>query len=213
MLTVALDLAQADAAESLAAAMEERGLEVSLLVNNAGLGAGGRVLDQPVERLRAMLDVNVRALMELTRRFVPRMVERRRGAVINVVSMSAFQPVPYLAVYAATKAFVLSFTESLATELEGTGVRVQALCPGNVPTEFQGVANTAETAFNRTAPTTPAEVVAASLRALERGQLLVVPSMKDRVGLAAQRFAPRALVRRVAAGLFQPPTGSVARRG
>jgi short-subunit dehydrogenase len=132
------------------------------------------------------------------------MVERRRGAIVNVVSMSAFQPVPYLATYAASKAFLLSFTESLAGELQGTGVTVQALCPGNIPTEFQAVAGTDRVPFNRT-PATPAEdVVAASLDALAAGRLLVIPGLRDRFTVRVQPFLPRALVRRVAGELFRP---------
>jgi short-subunit dehydrogenase len=133
-------------------------------------------------------------------------VERRRGAIVNVVSMSAFQPVPFLGVYAATKAFVLSLTESLATELEGTGVKVQALCPGNIPTEFQQVAGTGRVAFTtRTPPMSAAVVAEASLCALDEGRLIVIPGRRDRMTVALQRAVPRAVIRRVAAGLFRPP--------
>jgi short-subunit dehydrogenase len=202
-LPVPLDLTRPDAADALASALDARGIGVSLLVNNAGVGQAGRVLDQPPERIRAMLDLDVRALVELTRQFVPPMVERGRGAVINVVSRAAFQPVPFLAVYAASKAFALSFTEALADELAGTGVVVQALCPGNVPTEFQLRAGTAHTKFNRTRATSAADVVAASLHGLDRGRLIVIPDLKNRISVGAQRFVPRRLVRRLAGDLFR----------
>src|SRR5262249_44261880 len=127
VLPVTLDLARPGAASELARTLAGRGIAVGLLVNNAGVGHAGRFLEQPPERLHAMLDLDVRAVVDLTRAFVPPMVERAGGALVNVVSMSAFQPVPFLAAYAASKAFVLSLTESLATELEGTGVVVQAL--------------------------------------------------------------------------------------
>ncbi|HUG55203.1 MAG TPA: SDR family NAD(P)-dependent oxidoreductase, partial [Vicinamibacteria bacterium] len=205
-LPLALDLARPEAAERLAGELTSRGIAVDLLVNNAGLGAGGPLIEVPAARLQAVVDLDVRAVVTLTRAFVPAMVERGRGAVINVVSMSAFQPVPYLAVYAASKAFVLSLTEAMATELAGTGVSVQALCPGLVHTEFQEVAGTAEVPFNRTPPTSPAQVVAASLAALERGTLIVIPGLKDRIAVGAQRFVPRSWVRRIAGDLFRPPT-------
>jgi short-subunit dehydrogenase len=212
VLTVPLDLGEADAAERLRDILAARGIGIRLLVNNAGVGYGGRFLDQPRQQHESMLDVDVRAVLDLTRTFVPAMVERGEGAVINVVSMSAFQPVPFLAVYAASKAFVLSLTESLATELAGTGVTVQALCPGNIPTEFQAVAGTADVPFNRTPATSAAEVVEAALRGLRRRALIVTPSMKDRMTVAAQAFVPRSWVRRAAAELFRPPTGGGARR-
>jgi uncharacterized protein len=211
VLPVTLDLARPDAASSLLRTLEERGIGVSLLVNNAGVGYSGRVHEQAPERLRAMIDLNVRAVLDLTRAFVPPMIARGGGAVLNVVSMSAFQPVPFLAVYAASKAFVLSLAESMATELEGTGVTVQALCPGNIPTEFQQVAGTAGSRFDRTPATTPREVVEASLAALDRHQLVVIPGFRDRITLGAQRFVPRSWVRRAAGELFRPPTGGGAR--
>ena len=211
VLAVSLDLARPDAAESLRRQLDDRGIGVRLLVNNAGVGYSGRVYEQAPERLRAMIDLDVRAVVELTRAFLPGMIARGSGAVLNVVSMSAFQPVPFLAVYAASKAFVLSLTESMATELEGTGVTVQALCPGNIPTEFQGVAGTTDVKFNRTPATTPREVVEASLAALDRRKLLVIPAIRDRVTVGAQRFVPRSWVRRAAGELFRPPTGGGAR--
>jgi short-subunit dehydrogenase len=211
VLPVSLDLARPDAVESLQRTLDERRIGVRLLVNNAGVGYAGRVHEQAPERLRAMIDLDVRAVVELTRAFLPAMIARGSGAILNVVSMSAFQPVPFLAVYAASKAFVLSLTESMATELEGTGVSVQALCPGNIPTEFQGVAGTTDVKFNRTPATTPRAVVEASLAALDRRKLLVIPAVRDRITVGAQRFVPRSWVRRAAGELFRPPTGGGAR--
>jgi uncharacterized protein len=204
---VPLDLARPEAAGDLRRILEDRGIAVGLLVNNAGVGLTGRILEHSAAQVHAMLDLDVRAVLDLTREFVPPMVARGSGAVINVVSMAAFQPVPFLAVYAASKAFVLSLTESLATELEGTGVTAQALCPGNIPTEFQQVAGTTHLAFSRTRATTPADVAAASLAGLDRHRLIVIPGLKNRISVGAQRFVPRAVVRHVAGGLFRPPTG------
>lgn len=202
---LACDLAVPGSADEIAETLAAAGIEVDLLVNNAGVGLSGRFQDLPPERLAGMIDLNVRAVVDLTRRFLPPMIARRRGAVVNVVSMAAFQPVPFLGTYAATKAFLLSFTEALAVEVAGTGVKVQALCPGNIPTGFQQVAGTENAAFTRT-PSMPADAVAeASLRALEKGaKVVVVPGTRDRVMVALQRLVPRAMVLKVAGGLFKP---------
>jgi uncharacterized protein len=203
---VAVDLAASDGPARLQAEVERAGLEIDFLVNNAGSGDTGPFAEEPVERLRAMIDLNARALVELTRRFLPGMLHRRRGRIINVVSNGAFQPVPYLTVYAATKSLVLSFTEGLATELEGTGVRVQALCPGLTETEFFDVARTGKDLLvNRLPRMTPEDVVARSLRALEKGRLRVVPGLQNRLLASLVRFAPRSVARNVAARLYKPP--------
>ena len=201
---VTLDLARLGAEDELAEKVSAAGIDVDLLINNAGVGHTGHFQEEPPDRLLGMVDLNVRSVVALTRRFLPAMVERRRGAIVNVVSMSAFQPVPFLATYAATKAFVLSLTEALATELEGTGVKVQALCPGNIPTEFQQVAGTERAAFTRTPSMSAAAVAEASLRALDRGQVIVIPGLRDRILVALQRLVPRPMVRRAAARLFRP---------
>ena len=202
---VALDLAQPDAGGRLEDELRKRGITVDLLVNNAGVGHTGRFVEGPLERALAMIDLNARATVELTRRFLAPMVERGRGAVVNVVSTSAFQPVPYLAVYAASKAFLLAFTEGIADELRGTGVRVQALCPGLTESEFHQVSGTDQVRFTRTPTMSAADVARTSLDALERGTLRVVPGLANRVVAATQSWLPRALVRKVAGELFRPP--------
>jgi short-subunit dehydrogenase len=201
---IPLDLSHRDAPAALEAELARRGLTVDLLVNNAGVGLTGPFHAQPLERLVEMVDVNSRAVVELTRRFLPGMIERSHGAVVNVASTSAFQPVPFLAVYAASKAFVVSFTEALATELRGTGVVVQALCPGLTESEFHQVSGTDKVLFTRTPAMKPEEVAERSLEALEKQKLRVIPSWRDRLVVRAQALFPDAIVRRVAGELFRP---------
>ncbi len=207
---VPLDLATPSAAETLRSQLEADGIGIDLLVNNAGLGHTAPFVDQRPEAIRAMLDVNVRALVELVHAFLPAMRARRRGWIVNVASNAAFQPVPYLAVYAATKAFVLSFSEALAEELRGSGVQVQALCPGITATEFFEVAETPPGLLATRMPMmTPEAVVRTSLDGLDRGRVRVVAGWSNRLlGFLSQRLAPRGLARRVAGRLYRPRGGS-----
>jgi short-subunit dehydrogenase len=201
---VALDLADAAGPERLHAEVSRRGLTIDVLVNNAGVGDSAVFHEEPLAKALQMLDLNARAAMVLTRLYLPEMVARRSGWVVNVVSTSAFQPDPYLAVYGATKAFLLSLTEAIQTEVEGTGVTVQALCPGLTATEFQQAAGTDRTAFNKTGAMTPAAVAETSLRALERGTRRVVPGLANRATAALVRFTPGWLTRRTVAALLRP---------
>jgi short-subunit dehydrogenase len=209
-IVVPLDLAATGAAETLRRDLDSRGVAVDVLVSCAGLGHTAAFETQPPEAIRAMLDVNVRAVVELARAFLPGMRSRGRGWIVNVASNAAFQPVPYLTVYAATKAFVLSFSEGLAEELRGTGVRVQALCPGITATEFLEVAEAHEgLPVTRLPMMTADEVVRASLKGLDRGRVRVVAGWPNRVlGFVVQRLAPRGLTRRVAGTLHRPRGGA-----
>jgi short-subunit dehydrogenase len=205
---MAADLTEPRAIDRLAEEIRARGFIVDLLVNNAGAGHTSRFHEEPREIVLRMIDLNVRALVDLTHAFLPGMVARGRGSVINVASNAAFQPVPFLTVYAATKAFVLSFTEGLASELGGTGVRVQALCPGLTATEFLEAAETGPGLFINKMPAMSAEdVVACSLRGLELGRLRVVAGLTNRLMAGVQHFVPRAIVRAVAAELYRPRSG------
>jgi uncharacterized protein len=201
---LAQDLADPRAAAAIEERLKEQGCFVDLLVNNAGLGTTGPFWEGDPDRLQGIVDVNARAVVSLTRRLLPGMLERGRGRILNVVSMSAFQPVPFLTVYAASKAFVLSFSEGLARELAGTGVRVVALCPGLVRTEFQAAAGTDRVAYDRS-PALPVQaVVAAGLAGLDGRKTTVIPGWRDRASVVAQRLLPRSLVARVAGELFRP---------
>jgi short-subunit dehydrogenase len=201
---VACDLAQANAVAELARTLDARGLRVDSLVNNAGVGHTGRFAEEPEDRILAMLDLNVRATVLMTRRFLPEMLARQRGSLINVVSTSAFQPVPYMSTYAASKSFLLSFTEGIAFEVRGSGVKVQALCPGLTATEFQQLAGTDQVPFNKTATQSPEAVVAESLAGLDRGRERVVTGWLNRATLTAQSFVPRSVSKLVAAKMFEP---------
>lgn len=169
-----------------------------LLVNNAGFGTAGPFVDSDLEAEEREIRLNVTALVRLTRAALPALVERGRGGVLNVSSVASFQPVPLNATYAATKAFVTSFTESLAEELRGTGVQVQALCPGFTRTEFQQRAEIDVSHLPEFLWMSAEEVVEASLAAWERGEVICVPGWVNRTLTAISGLGPRRLVRRVA---------------
>ncbi len=199
---IALDLASDGAAEKLFAATEGAGRPVGLLVNNAGFGFYGPQEEQGLERTLRMLKLNVATLVELTDRLLGPMRQRRAGLVLNVASTAAFLPVPYMAVYAATKAFVLSYSQALHEELRGRGVVVTALCPGTTRTDFHRVAGLAPGARVRF-PSLSAETVAeAGLRGLERGKALVVPNLLDSAWIFTGRLVPRTLPPKIGAAVF-----------
>jgi len=193
---LAADLETQSGRDAMANALEALGLEIEILVNNAGFGDSGHVHKAEREKLVRMVRLNCEAVTDLQARYVPAMVGRRRGAVINVASMAAFQPIPATATYAASKAFVLSLSEATSEELAGTGVGVTAVCPGPVKTEFGAVANVE--ASEQSVPEafwTPVERVAAeAVSGAENGKRVVVPGgFLNRVGSLAGQHAPRAV--------------------
>ena len=192
----AADLAKEGAAASLLAELEAEGLTVGTLINNAGFGLGGAFADRPLARLSEMIELNVRALTELCHLVLPGMRERGAGAILNVASTAAFQPGPNMAVYYATKAYVLSFTEALHHELKDKGIRVSALCPGPTHSEFSDVADShSPTLEKMKMPAAP--VVAAGLDGLDRNKAVVVPGLKNKIGAQMSRILPRSTMRNI----------------
>jgi short-subunit dehydrogenase len=192
----AADLGKEGAAASLIAELAAEGLSVGTLINNAGFGLGGKFADRPLDRLSEMIDLNVRALTELCHLVLPGMRERGAGAILNVASTAAFQPGPNMAVYYATKAYVLSFTEALHHELKGSGIRVSALCPGPTHSEFSDVADSHSPTLERMKmPAAP--VVALGLDGLDRNKAVVIPGFKNKVGAQASRLLPRSTMRNI----------------
>ena len=195
---VACDLGAPGAVAELLADIRAAGETVSVLVNNAGFGLGGKFAILNGARQRSMIDLNCGALTELAHAVLPDMLAKKKGAILNVASTAAFQPGPGMAVYFATKAFVLSFTEALHEELRDQGIRVTALCPGPTATEFGEVAGFGKTsAFEKIAATSEV-VVRAGLDGLEAGKAIVVPGLLNKVGVQGHRLLPRGLLRRVA---------------
>ncbi|GAB4115444.1 MAG: SDR family oxidoreductase [Roseiflexaceae bacterium] len=202
------DLGQVGAAEKLLADVEQRGLGVDLLINNAGFATHGAFEQIELQRDRQQVMVNVTALVDLTHAFMPQLIERR-GAVINVASTVAFQPVPYMAVYGATKAFVISLTTALAEEYRSRGVRFLALCPGATATGFFEVAGSDTMAFGamRTSP----QVVATALNALERGKTVVIDGFFNMITAVISKRLPFSWAARIAGQITRPqPTATTA---
>ena len=198
---VAIDLSKANAAAKLIADLEEKGEVVDLLVNNAGFGLIGRFAELDAKRLRQMIDLNVGVLMDLCRAVAPGMIERKSGGIINVASTAAFQPGPKMAVYFATKAFVLSFTEALHEELRPNGIKVSCLCPGPTHTEFGEVAGFGGNGMFDHVAMGPVEVVEKGLAGLDKNRAVVVPGWMNKVTAASNRFAPRSVVRKIAGAI------------
>lgn len=196
------NLAEPGAAERLADDLDQHGLHVDVLVNNAGVGLHGPLVQQSTERLHEILTLNVEALSMLTRRLLPAMIQRGRGGVLNVASTAAFQPGPGMAAYFATKAFVLSLSEALHEELRGSPVTCTALCPGATSTEFIEIAGVPETRMMRLVSQTPETVARRGHRAFRRGRAIAVSGWLNGLGTLGVRWAPRAWVRRTVARLL-----------
>jgi short-subunit dehydrogenase len=204
---IGADLGDSGSRDALAAKLDELGLDVEVLVNNAGYGGFGAFAEQERERELGMIRLNVEALVDLEARYLAGMVERGRGAVINIASTASFQPIPDNATYAATKAFVLSHGEAVHEELRGSGVSITTVCPGPVKTEFAEVAGIggAEKRTPSFVWLTPEEVAAAAIEGAEGGDRVVVPGLMNRATSIVGQHAPR--------GIALPLTKNIWRRG
>jgi short-subunit dehydrogenase len=196
--SVAIDLSEPGASDRLMADVAAHGETVGYLVNNAGFGLTGRFAKQDGKRLRQMIDLNCGALTELAHAVLPAMIAARKGVILNVASTAAFQPAPGMAVYFATKAYVLSFSEALHEEVKAAGVVVSALCPGPTATEFGEVAGFGGHPVVNNLTAGSAAVVAAGIAGVERKRAVVIPGLVNKLGAQGHRFLPRALLRRIA---------------
>lgn len=189
--TIAKDFEHPSAAEEIFAELAADRIAVEILVNNAGLGQRGKFWETPLERDIAMLRVNVEAVVRLTKLFLPVMVKRGHGRILNTASIAGFEPGPMLAVYHATKAFVLSFTEAISAELEDTAISATALCPGPVDTDFFPKADMIDTqVFQRGNVAAPQEVAKAAYGAVMSGERIIVPGAMNKAMVFARRVLP-----------------------
>jgi short-subunit dehydrogenase len=196
------DLAQSSGPAEVFAFTEGKGILVDLLINNAGFGAYGEFRNIEAARQAEMVQVNVVAVVHLTHLYLPQMIARKRGDILILASTAAFQAVPYLTTYAATKAFDLIFAEGLAEEVAKFGVHVCALCPGSTESEFRQVAGQADHVLRKREPAQ--KVVRTGLKALAAGKSYVISGWKNYLGAHAQRLLPRRLVNRAVAKAFGP---------
>src|SRR6516164_1369545 len=200
----AADLAKREAPETIFEYTKEKGLRIDLLINNAGFGQYGELHKVEKQRLVDMVEVNCTAVVHLTRLFLPDMVARRAGDILIVASTAAFQSVPYISTYAASKAFDLYFAEGLAEEMKPHGIRVCALCPGSTESEFHLVAGQEQ--FTRGKRETAEKVARSGLQALAAGKSYVISGLGNYFGAHSQRIVPRRTVTRIATSMFRPGT-------
>ncbi|MEI9931234.1 MAG: SDR family oxidoreductase [Rhizomicrobium sp.] len=202
---IALDLGAAGAGQKLADAIKAQGLGVDVLVNNAGFGIAGAFTSTEEAGQLGMIDLNIRALVELTHLYWPSMLANKRGGVINVASAAAFQPGPLMAVYYASKAFVLSFSEALWREAMGTGVHVTCLCPGPTVSHFHSRAGTDELKLLRgSTPMQSAPVARLGYRAFQKNQRVVIAGLRNRILACTVPFAPRRMLLNIVYGMQSP---------
>lgn len=197
----AVDLSQSNQVDELCVWLEREKIAVDFLINNAGLGDRGSFVTSDPQRVREMLAVNIMALTTLTRALLPGMIEKRRGAILNVSSSAGFLPIRKLAVYAASKAYVTSFSEAVRGEVRKSGIVVTALCPGPVATEFDQVAQRSSSKRPYPNPgfayVAVEDVVRAGLEAVKRDKPLVVPGIVMKIAMLLVRMTPMAILRRV----------------
>ena len=201
--TLAVDLASAEGVRAVVGRAHSLG-NIELLVNNAGLSTSGHFLDQSADKEIQSIRVNVEALYMLTREIVPAMVERKRGGILNIASIVAFQAIPYWTTYSATKAFVLAFGEALAYELRNTGVRVVTVCPGFTKTGLYADSGVPGMAGKLLPFGTPEEVVRAALAAYDGGRVIRVVGLTNRLVALSGALTPRFILRRLMGMMFAP---------
>jgi short-subunit dehydrogenase len=199
-----MDLSEPGAGERLARLVEQRGFAVDLLINNAGFGARGNFWTLPLDKQSAMMRLQIESLMELIFYLAPGMVEHRQGGIINVSSMTGFQPIPYATMYAATKAFMNSFSMALREELRPYNVTVVTLCPGGTRTNFVNVGARQGRHKFPGGPQPPEEVVNEALKKLRHGGGLVVPRFVNKASVFSQRFLPRETIAKLLARMSKP---------
>ena len=198
-----MDLSRPASARDLVEQLRARGIEVDHLINNAGVGRAHAVATDRPERLVDLLELNCVTLTELTARLLPGMIERQRGGVLQVASVVAASPSPFMAVYAASKSYVKSFTQALAYELKETPVRVMALCPGHVQTGFQKAAGFAEGAMTVPGELSPEATVKAALSAYERRRAVCIPGLLNRLASTLMGLLPSRLIAHISASTLR----------
>ncbi len=203
VIPIVQDLLDPNADKILWDELQKRNIVIDLLINNAGFGGYGFFHESPIDKQADMIELNVKALVKLTNRFLPPMITNNHGAVLNVSSMAGFQPVPFMATYAATKAFVTSFTAGLATELKESNLRFVALCPGRTRTNFQVSAGSNKVRIKSRAAT-PEQVSRVAVDALRKNKLIAVEGFQNWIQMHLLRFFPRAVILRLAYKIFKP---------
>jgi short-subunit dehydrogenase len=198
---IAADLADLAAPSAIADELRAKGIAIDFLINNAGFGTCVSFVHSELARELEMVEVNVRALMQLTRLFLPDMVARKRGRILNIASVAGFVPGPYMATYYASKAFVLSFTEALSAELAGTGVTVTASCPGPTATEFGSVSGNGKTKLFQSNVAKAEPVARHAYQAMMAGTVVAVPGFTNKMITQFVRISPRRVLRSLVAGL------------
>jgi short-subunit dehydrogenase len=192
----AVDLTEANSDVLLFDETERHGFEIDWLINNAGFGSGGDFASLDIEKELGMIDLNIRALVALTHRYLKKMRERKSGTIINVSSAASFQPIPFMATYAATKAFVSSFSEAIAEENRPYGVRIMALCPGSTETNFFA-ASDIDRAINMKGQQTVEQVVDTALSAIDKGKTKIVSGWTNYIGAVGATFMPNKITSRI----------------
>jgi short-subunit dehydrogenase len=195
------DLASPDAPRQLLAEIERRGLPVDILINNAGFGSYGAFAESDSQNTLDMIEVNIAALTSLTRLALPGMLKRRRGRIMNVASTAGFQPGPLMAVYYATKAYVIMFSEAIANELKGSGVTVTCLCPGATATKFASRADMEKSRLFKMGAMNSKEVARTGYKGMMAGKTMVIPGFFNRALAMSVRFSPRKLVTAISRSL------------
>jgi short-subunit dehydrogenase len=191
---VAADVSSIDGRQGLVDAIRSNGRDVEILINNAGYGSAGRFQELDPETETLMVRTNCEAIVALCAEYVPGMIERGRGAILNVASIAGFQPIPFQVTYSASKAFVRTFTEALTADLHGTGVTATALCPGLVPTEFGATAGIDEGGWDQFPgfiKTSPEENAQAAIEGMEKGKRIVLIGAFNRMSAASGHYTPR----------------------